>query len=108
MKPKQINYSLIVQCVRTEIGVMAEYTASTPFPHFSTGDQFELLDCEPSTWRVTDVVNRITTGDDGHVFCATILLADSSVVENTGCIVKKQNGYEVGPSPTRFGRIKAE
>lgn len=106
MKPKPIHYSLIVQCVRPEIGVLAEYAASTPFPHFSAGDGFELFDCEPRTWDVTDVAHRITKGDDGHVLCVTILLADSPVVENTGYIVRKQNGEEVGPSPTRFGRIK--
>lgn len=103
MKPKPITYSLIVQCVRPEIGVVAEYNASTPFPHFSAGVMFDLLDCEPRTWDVTGVVHRITTGNDGDVFCVTILLADSPVVENTGYIVKKQNGEEVGPSPTRFG-----
>ena len=85
---------------------MAEYTASTPFPHFSTGDSLELLDCEPRTWDVNFATQRITSGKDGRVFCATLLLADSPVVENTGYIVKKQNGEEVGPSPTRFGRIK--
>jgi hypothetical protein len=106
MKPTPLTYSLIVQCVRPEIGVMAEYTASSPFPHFSAGDMFELIDCEPRTWDVTSVLHRITTGNDGHVFCATVLLADSPVVENTGYIVKKQSGEEVGPSPTRFGRIK--
>jgi hypothetical protein len=106
MKSKPITYLLIVQCVRREIGVMAQYTASTPFPHFSGGDMFELLDCEPSTWDVKSVIHRITTGKDGHVFCATVLIADSGVVENTGYIVRKQNGEEVGPSPNRFGRIK--
>ena len=106
MKPKSITYLLIVQCVRPDIGVMAEYTASTPFPHFSAGDMFELLDCEPCTWDVRSATHRITTEKGGHVFCATILLADSPVVENTGYIVKKQNGEEIGPSPTRFGRIK--
>jgi hypothetical protein len=106
MKPKSITYVLIVQCVRPEIGVMAEYTASTPFPAFSKGTRFELLDCEPRTWDATDVIHRIFKEKGGRVVCATILLADSSVVENTGYIVKKQNGEEVGPSPTRFGRIK--
>jgi hypothetical protein len=105
MKPKSITYILIVQCMRPEIGVMAEYTASTPFPHFSAGDMFELLDCEPRTWDVKSTIHRITTGEGGAVLCATIVVADSSVVENTGYIVKKQNGEEVGPSPTRFGRI---
>ena len=106
MKPKPITYLLIVQCVRPEIGVIAEYTASTPFPHFSAGDMFELLDCEPRTWDVNSAIHRITTSKGGHVVCATILLTDSRVVENTGYIVKKQNGEEVGPSLTRFGRIK--
>lgn len=101
-----MTYSLIVRCARPEIGVMAEYTASTPFPHFSAGDKFELLDCEPRTWDVNSAIHSITTGEGGHVACATILLADSPVVENTGYVVKKQNGEEVGPSPTRFGRIK--
>lgn len=108
MKSKSITYLLIVQCMRREIGVMAEYAASSPFPHFSAGDAFELLDCEPSTWDVKSVIHRITTGKGGHVFCATLLVADSPVVENTGYIVRKQNGEEVGPSPTRFGRIKDE
>jgi hypothetical protein len=108
MKPKSITYFLIVQCVRPEIGVMAEYAASTPFPHFSPGDMFELLDCEPSTWDVRSVIHRITGGKSGNVLCVTLLIADSSVVENTGYIVRKQNGEEVGPSPTRFGRIKDE
>jgi hypothetical protein len=106
VKPQPTHYSLIVQCVRSEIGVVAEYTASTPFPHFSAGDGVELLDCQPRTWDVTAVVHRIAKGDNGHVHCVTILLADSPVVENTGYIVRKQNGDEVGPSPTRFGRIK--
>ena len=105
-KPKPITYLLIVQCVRTEIGVMAEYVASTPFPSFKKGDLFELLDCDPSTWDAVDTVHRITTGTDGSVFCSTVILADSPVVENTGFIVKKQWGEEVGPSETRFGRIR--
>lgn len=107
MKPKRITYLLVVQCVRPEIGVIAEYISSTPFPHFSAGDLFELLDCEPRTWDVTSVTHRITTEKGGSVFCATILLADSPVVENAGYVVKKQNGEEVGPSPTRFGRVRA-
>lgn len=106
VKPKPITYSLIVQCVRPEIGVVAEYTATTPFPHFAAGDMFELLDCEPTTWDVNTAIHRVIKGKGGHIFCITILLADSPVVENTGYVVKKQNGEEVGPSPTRFGRIK--
>ena len=104
-KPKPITYILIVQCVRPEIGVMAEYIASSPFPSFSTGEIIELLDCEPCTWDVASANHRIFAGKDGSVFCATILLADSPVVENSGYIVKKQTGEEVGPSPTRFGRL---
>jgi hypothetical protein len=107
VKSKPITYLLVVRCVRPEVGVMAEYTASTPFPHFSSGDTFELLDCEPNTWDVNAAVHRIAKDKDGHVICSTILLADSPVVENTGYIVKKQNGEEVGPSPARFGRIKS-
>jgi hypothetical protein len=106
VKAKPITYLLIIQCVRPEIGVMAEYTASTPFPHFSAGDMFELLDCEPRNWDVDGAIQRIAESKDGHVICATVLVADSPVVENTGYIVRKQNGEEIGPSPTRFGRIK--
>lgn len=105
MKPKPIKYLLIVQCVRTEIGVMAEYVASTPFPHFQEGSSLELIDCDPKTWDVRGVIQRITTDKTGGVFCATLLLVDSPVVENTGFVVKKQSGEEVGPSETRFGRI---
>ena len=106
MKLKPITYSLIIQCVRPEIGVVAEYKASTPFPPFPAGAMFELYDCEPHTWNAHDSVHRIVEGKDGSINCATVLLADSPVIENTGYIVKKKNGDEVGPSPTRFGRIK--
>lgn len=105
MKPKPITYLLTVQCVRPEIGVMAEYVASTPFPHFPKDGHLELLDCDPRTWDVIDTFQRITSDKNGSVVCATWLLADSPVVENTGFIVKKQSGEEVGPSETRFGRI---
>jgi hypothetical protein len=105
MKAKPIKYLLIVQCIRPEIGIMAEYVASTPFPHFQKGGHLELLDCNPVTWSVTDSVQRITADNDGGVICATLLLADSPVVENTGFIVKKQSGEAVGPSESRFGRI---
>ncbi len=106
-KPKPILYSLVVQCVRPEIGVVAEYTASSPFPHYPKGSFLELYDCEPRTWDVHDSVQRIYTGRAGQIHCLTLILADSPVVENTGYIVLKQNGEEVGPSPTRFGRIKS-
>ena len=103
MKPKPITYLLIVQCVRPEIGVIAEYVASTPFPAFQPGGHLELLDCDPTTWDVGDTIHRITTGNDGSVVCATLLLADSPVVENTGFVVKKQSGEKIGPSESRFG-----
>ena len=106
MEIKPINYTLIIQCVHQEIGVVAEYTASTPFPNFLAGDSFELLDCEPNTWDIVSIYQRIVKSEKGQVCCATILLVNSPVVENTGYIVRKQNGEEVGPSPTRFGRIK--
>lgn len=60
MKPKSIKYLLIIQCIRPEIGIMAKYVASTPFPNFQKGDHLELLDCSPATWHVTDTVQRIT------------------------------------------------
>lgn len=104
MKPKPITYLLIVQCIRPEIGVMAEYVASTPFPVFHRDGHLELLDCEPTTWDVIDTAQRITEGNDGRVVCATLLLADSPVVENTGFVVRKKSGETVGPSESRFGR----
>jgi len=104
MKALPITYILIAQCIRAEIGVIAEYTATTPFPNFQCGDHLGLLDCEPTTWDVTDKVYRIATGDDGSVRCVTLVLVDSPVLENTGYIVKKQSGEEIGPSENRFGR----
>lgn len=86
---------------------MAEYRSSTPFPQFAKGDGFELTDCEPRTWDILFApFHRITKGDDGHVTCTTILHVDSPVIENTEFIVTKQNNEKVGPSATRFGRIK--
>ena len=105
MKPKPITYLLIVQCVRPEIGIMAEYIASTPFPNFQEGGDLELLDCDPKTWDVHHATHRITADKNGGVVCATLLLADSPVVENRGFVVKKQSGEEVGPSESRFGRL---
>jgi len=84
---------------------MAKYVASTPFPNFQEGGHLELLDCDPVTWDVTHVGNRIATEENGGVMCTTLILADSPVVENTGFVVKKQSGEEVGPSENRFGRI---
>ena len=84
---------------------MAEYVASTPFPNFQSGCHLELLDCDPTTWDVIDVIHRLTVEKNGGVVCATLLLADSIVVENTGFVVKKQSGEEVGPSENRFGRL---
>ena len=52
-----------------------------------------------------DSIHRLTTGADGGVVCLTLLLVDSPVVENTGYVVRKQSGEEVGPSETRLGRI---
>ena len=101
-KLKPITYMLTVQCVRSEIGVVAEYVASTPFPPLPEGGHLELLDCNPRTWDVGSSVHRITVGKDGGVICSTIILADSPVVENRGFVVKKQNGEEVGPSEKRF------
>jgi hypothetical protein len=106
MKPKPITYTLIVQCARPEIGIMAQYIASTPFPHFPDGGSLELLDCDPKTWDVCFSTQRIASGKDGSVFISTLVLADSPVVENSGFVVRKQSGEEVGPSATRFGRIK--
>jgi hypothetical protein len=105
MQPKPIKYMLIVQCVRPEIGIMAEYVASTPFPNFQRGGHLELLDCDPTTWDVIDAIHRITVEKNGGVVCATLLLADSPVVENTGFVVQKQSGEEVGPSENRFGHL---
>jgi hypothetical protein len=105
MKPKPITYLLIVQCVRPEIGVMAEYVASTPFPNFQRDGHIELLECEPRNWDIGDSIHRIAAAKDGSVVCSTLLLVDSPVVENRGFVVKKQSGEEVGPSQTRFGRI---
>lgn len=104
-KPKPITYILMIQCTRPEIGVMAEYTASSPFPTFHRDTHLDLLDCEPRTWDVGDSIHRLTIGDDGGVVCVTLLLVDSPVIENTGYVVRKQSGEEVGPSETRFGRI---
>ncbi len=101
-KPKPITYLLIVQCVRPEIGIMAKYEASTPFPNFQKGGHLDLLDCFPTTWDVHDFVHRMSIDKDGTVYCSTLLLADSSVVENRGCVVRKQSGEEVGPSESRF------
>lgn len=105
MDAKPITYILMIQCTRPEIGVVAEYSASTPFPSFHSGTHLELLDCEPRTWDVGDSIHRIATGNDGGVVCLTLLLVDSPVVENTGYVVRKQSGEEIGPSKTRFGRI---
>jgi len=84
---------------------MAEYSASSPFPSFRNGEHLQLLDCEPRTWDVGDSIHRIAIGEDGGVVCLTVLLVDSPVIENTGYVVKKQSGEEVGPSKTRFARI---
>ena len=84
---------------------MAEFVASTPFPVFQRGSHLELLDCDPTTWDVIDSTHRITTKKNGCVVCATLLLTDSPVVENTGFVVKKQSGEEIGPSKSRFGRL---
>ncbi len=83
---------------------MAEYVASTPFPHFQEGGHLELLDCEPRTWDVHHATNRIATDEKGGVVCATLVLADSPVIENRGFVVKKQSGEEIGPSEYRFRR----
>jgi|GEM_PF-6020615 hypothetical protein len=104
--PKPMTYLLTVQCARPEIGMMAEYHASTPFPSLRKGDFLELIDCEPKIWDVIDVTHRLVKAADGSVICGTWVLADSPVVENTGYVVKKQSGEEVGPSSTRFGRIR--
>ncbi len=86
---------------------MARYVASTPFPPFQRGQFLELLDCEPRTWDVGASSHRIVAGEDGGVACLTLLLVDSPVVENTGYVVRKQSGEEIGPSETRFGRISS-
>lgn len=104
MRPKPMIYRMIVQCVRAEIGIIAEYEASTPFPAFKSDDSLELLDCDPRTWDVNFAVHRIGTAQDGRVFSTMLVLVDSPVVENTGCIVMKQSGERVGPSETRFAQ----
>ena len=87
--------------------MMAQFIASTPFPVFQKGSSLELLDCVPKTWDVITVTQRITAGSDGMVFCCTLVLVDSQVLEDVGWVVKKQSGAEVGPSGTRFGRISS-
>ena len=84
---------------------MAQYVASTPFPPLEKGGFIELLDCDPSTWDVLYSIHRISVGNDGAVVCATLVMMDSPVVENSGFVVRKQSGETVGPSETRFGRI---
>lgn len=86
MKPKPLTYLLMVQCIRPEIGMMAKYVASTPFPVFEKGGHLELSDCDPTTWDVIGTIQRISTGNDGKVVCATLLLTESPVVENTGFV----------------------
>jgi hypothetical protein len=107
MKPKPITYLLFIQCIRPEIGIMAEYIASTPFPTFPDGGFLELLDCDPNTWDVIHTTQRITADKKGGVVCATLVLADSPVIENRGFVVRKQSGEEIGPNENRF-RLKAE
>jgi hypothetical protein len=104
MKPKPIKYLLIVQCIRQEIGIVAEYIASTPFPTFQDGISLELLDCDPRTWDVLSTSQRIVSEKNEGVVCATLLLVDSPVVENRGFVVRKQSGEKIGPSESRFGR----
>jgi hypothetical protein len=104
--PQPISYMLLIQCVREEIGMLAEYHATTPFPSFQKGGSLTLADCYPTIWDITDRTDRIASSPDGAITCCTFLLVDSGVVENRGTIVKKSWGEEVGPSETRFGRIK--
>ena len=106
MNARPITYTLIVQCIRKEIGIIAKYTASTPFVDFHQGSNLELFDCEPRNWDVHDLVQRIAKNEDGNIVCITHLVVDSPVVENAGYIVKKQSGEEIGPSKTRFGRYE--
>ena len=76
---RAIIYRLIVQCVRKHVGVIAEYTASSPFP--SIGKNLELLNCDPQMWDVHDQVTRILLDSDG-IHCVTLLLVDSPVLDN--------------------------
>jgi hypothetical protein len=77
---KAIIYKLIVQCVREHGGgVIAEYTANSPFPPI--GKNLELLNCDPQTWDVHDQVTRILLDSEG-IHCVTLLLVDSPVLDN--------------------------
>ncbi len=103
MDAKPMLYALIVQCRRSEIGVIASYEASTPFPSFSRDSTITLLDCDPTVWDIGHVDYRIVEGEGGTVVCLTYLLVDSPVVTNRGFVMKKKSGETVGPSETRFG-----
>lgn len=78
--PLTVVYQLMIQCVRPHIGVIASYTATNPFP--PVGEHLELLDCDPTTWDVHDTITRIFRDGDA-LFCLTLLLVDSPVLDNS-------------------------
>jgi hypothetical protein len=69
--PKPIQYELLVQCSRSEVGVIAHYKATTPFP--TLHKTLELLDCDPSCWDVHYWMTRIVS-DEQEITILTLVL----------------------------------
>ena len=80
--PLPIFYSLIIQCVRPHIGVVAEFSSGTPFPPLIHGGHLELLDCDPVTWDIFDSTTRILK-ERTAIFITTLVLVDSPVLDNS-------------------------
>lgn len=75
-----VIYRLIIQ-TRREVGVVAEFTGNTPFPHLDKGASLELPGCSPSTWDVNGYHTRIGFDERGNLTCVTILMVSSPVLD---------------------------
>lgn len=76
------TYTLIVQCMRAWVGVVAEFTANTPFPHFAEDAFLELPDCNPTIWRVKSHHTRIGYDERQNLNCVTIVIVDSHMLDD--------------------------
>jgi hypothetical protein len=69
--------------MRDDAGVMAQFTANTPFPYLAKGAALELPDCSPSKWDVQSCHTRIGYDERNNLTCVTIVVVDSPAFDES-------------------------
>lgn len=77
-----IEYLFLVQCARTEVGLIAQFRGTSPFPEVQKGEFLELLNCDPRLWDVHYKSTRVLQEGD-KITIATLVMVDSPVLDNS-------------------------